>query len=56
VDHGQRLAVEAEARLYVHDRVAMYLRSRGQYRQARTLLEQALTCRRRVLGDDTLTP
>ena len=51
-DHGQRLGVESEGWLYLQDRAAMYLRSRGQYRQAQTLLEQSLAGRRRVLGQD----
>ena len=51
-DHGQRLEVEPEACLYLQDRAAHYLWSRGQYRQAQTLHHQTLTARQRVLGTD----
>jgi hypothetical protein len=52
VDHCQRLEVEAEAWLWLLNQAAYYLWSRGQYRQALTLLEQALAGCRRVLGED----
>ena len=50
--HGQHLDVEPETCLWLLNKAAMYLWSRGQYRQAHTLIEQTLTSRRRVLGDD----
>jgi tetratricopeptide (TPR) repeat protein len=51
-NHGQDLDVEREACLWLLNKAAMYLWSRGQYRQAHTLIEQALAGRRRLLGDD----
>jgi tetratricopeptide (TPR) repeat protein len=56
--HGQRLDVELVAWLWLLHQAGVYLASRGQHRQALTLLDQALAGRRRVLGDnhpDTLT-
>jgi tetratricopeptide (TPR) repeat protein len=52
VDHGRRLDVEATAWLWLLHQAAVYMRSRGQYRQALPLHEQAAAVRRRVLGDD----
>jgi tetratricopeptide (TPR) repeat protein len=57
-DHGRRLDVESAGWLWLLHQVALYLRSRGQYRQALALYERALVGRKRVLGDhhpDTLT-
>jgi tetratricopeptide (TPR) repeat protein len=57
-DHGQRLDVELVAWLWLLHQAGVYLASRGQHRQALTLLDQALAGRRRVLGDnhpDTMT-
>jgi tetratricopeptide (TPR) repeat protein len=51
-DHGQCLQVEPDACLWLQNQAAVYLWSRGQYRQALMLLERALAVRRRVLGDD----
>jgi hypothetical protein len=39
-EHGERLSIEPEAWLGLLHQAAVYLRSRGQYRQARTLHEQ----------------
>jgi tetratricopeptide (TPR) repeat protein len=52
VDHGRRLDVEATAWLWLLHQMAVFMRSRGQYRQALPLHEQAVAGRRRVLGDD----
>jgi tetratricopeptide (TPR) repeat protein len=52
VEHGQRLQVEAEAWLWLLNQAAHYLWSRGQYRQALGLLEQALAGLRRMRDDD----
>jgi tetratricopeptide (TPR) repeat protein len=57
-DYAETLEVEAEATAELCSRAGFYLWSRGQYRQALALEEQALAARRRVLGDehpDTLT-
>jgi tetratricopeptide (TPR) repeat protein len=51
-EHGHRLEVEPQTRTWLLNKAAYYLWSRGQYRQARELLERSLTVRRRVLGDD----
>jgi hypothetical protein len=51
-NHGQQLGVEHEACLWLLNKAAMYLWSRGQYRQAHTLIEQTVAGRRQVLGDD----
>jgi tetratricopeptide (TPR) repeat protein len=51
-DHGQRLDVELVEWLWVLHQAAVYLWSRGQYRQALTLQEQALAGLRSMLGDD----
>jgi tetratricopeptide (TPR) repeat protein len=51
-NHGQQLDVEQEACLWLLNKAAMYLWSRGQYRQAHTLIEQTLAGRREVLGND----
>jgi tetratricopeptide (TPR) repeat protein len=51
-EHGRRLDVEHAMWLWLLHQAAVYLRSRGQYRQALTLHEQALAARQRVLGDD----
>jgi tetratricopeptide (TPR) repeat protein len=50
--HGRRLEVGGEEGLWLLHQAALYLGSRGQYRQALTLNEQVLTGRRRLLGDD----
>jgi TIR domain/Tetratricopeptide repeat/NB-ARC domain len=52
VDHAEAFDVEAEATAELCSRAGLYLWSRGQYRQALPLGEQALAARRRVLGDD----
>ena len=52
VDHAQRVDVEAEPRLWLLSRAGAYLWSRGQYRQAVTLNQQALVGYQRLLGDD----
>jgi tetratricopeptide (TPR) repeat protein len=52
VDYAETLDVEPQATALLFNKAAVYLRSRGQYRQALTLHEQALTGLRRVLGDD----
>lgn len=52
VEHGQRLEAElADCNRLLHE-AAVYLRSRGQYHQARDLHEQGFAGLRRVLGDD----
>jgi tetratricopeptide (TPR) repeat protein len=51
-DHGRRLDLEPAASLWLLQQAAVYLRSRGQYRQARTLYEQTLAGRQQLLGDD----
>jgi hypothetical protein len=52
VENGQRLDVELKACFGLLHNMGMYLRSRGQNRQALTLDEQAVAGRRRILGDD----
>jgi tetratricopeptide (TPR) repeat protein len=52
VDHGEALEVEAETIALLRMEAGFYLWSRGQYRQALTLHEQALAGRQRVLGGD----
>jgi tetratricopeptide (TPR) repeat protein len=52
VDHAETMDVEPEATAHLLHEAAFYLRNRGQYRQALSLFEQALTACRRVLGDD----
>jgi tetratricopeptide (TPR) repeat protein len=51
-DHGERLDVEPGVWPWLLSQSAGYLWSRGQYRQALTLNEQALAGYRRTLGDD----
>jgi tetratricopeptide (TPR) repeat protein len=51
-NQGQRLRVEPETCLWLQGQAALYLWSRGQYGQARTLQEKTLAGQRRVLGDD----
>jgi hypothetical protein len=51
-DHGRRLDVETTAWLRLLDQAGLYLWSRGRYRQALTLQEEALSGFRRPLGDD----
>jgi tetratricopeptide (TPR) repeat protein len=51
-DHGRRRNVENERCLSLLTEAAAYLWSRGQYRQALPLDEQALAGRRQLLGDD----
>jgi tetratricopeptide (TPR) repeat protein len=51
-DHGRRLDVEPERCLSLLRQTATYLSSRGQYRQALTLSEQALAGSRQLLGED----
>jgi tetratricopeptide (TPR) repeat protein len=51
-DHGRRLAVEPVAWLWLLHQAAIYLRRRGDYRQALLLHDQALAGRRRVLGEE----
>jgi len=50
-NHAQALDIEAETAAWLLNEAAEYLRSRGQYQQARRVHEQALAARRRVLGD-----
>jgi tetratricopeptide (TPR) repeat protein len=52
IGHGQDLDAEPEAWLWLLRQAATYLWSRGQYRQAVTLDQQALAGCRRLLGDD----
>jgi len=52
VDHGRRLGMEPKRRLYLLSQAATYLWSRGQYRQAHPLAEQALADLRQLLGED----
>jgi tetratricopeptide (TPR) repeat protein len=52
IDYAQRLEVDAEGWLSLLSHGGLYLWSRGQYRQALALEEQALNGYRRVLGDD----
>lgn len=54
-DHAQRLDVEPEAYEWVLNQVAVYLWSRGQYRQAEPLLERVVTSSSQRLGDDNPT-
>jgi tetratricopeptide (TPR) repeat protein len=51
-DHAEGLEVEAETTASLRSAAGWYLWSRGQYRQALALEEQALAARRRVLGED----
>jgi tetratricopeptide (TPR) repeat protein len=51
-DHGRRLAVETTAWLRLLEQAGVYLWSRGRYRQALTLQEEALSGLRKALGDD----
>jgi tetratricopeptide (TPR) repeat protein len=51
-EHGQRLEVELKVRLWLQHQAAIYLWSRGRYRQALTLQEEALAGRRRLLTDN----
>jgi tetratricopeptide (TPR) repeat protein len=52
VDYAKKLDIEPNvAALLLHE-AAFYLQSRGEYRQALTLAEQALAGYRQVLGDD----
>jgi tetratricopeptide (TPR) repeat protein len=51
-DYGRRLDVEPVAWLWLLHQAAVYLRSRGQYRQAVTLQAEALAGRRRLFGED----
>jgi tetratricopeptide (TPR) repeat protein len=50
--HGERLSIDTKAWLRLRAEAATYLWSRGQYRQAIAMQEQALAGYRRVLGDD----
>jgi len=50
--HAQRLDVEAEGRLWLLSRAGWYLGSRGRYRQAVRLHDQALAGYRRLFGDN----
>ncbi len=52
VDYAEKLGVESEATALLLNQAAVHLRSRGQYRQALTLHEQAVIGLQRVLGDD----
>jgi tetratricopeptide (TPR) repeat protein len=52
VDHGRRLDVEPKRCLWLLSQAATYLWSRGQYRQALPLAEQALAGLRQLLGED----
>jgi tetratricopeptide (TPR) repeat protein len=52
VDHGRRLDVEPKRCLSLLSQAAAYLWSRGQYRQALPLAEQALAGLRQLLGED----
>jgi Tetratricopeptide repeat len=52
VDHAQALDIEAETAAWLLNEAAEYLRSRGQYQQARRVHELALAARQRVLGPD----
>jgi hypothetical protein len=52
VGHGRRLEVEPERCLSLLSHAATYLWSRGQYRQALTLDQQALAGLRQLLGQD----
>jgi tetratricopeptide (TPR) repeat protein len=51
-EHAQRLDVEPEAWPWLLHKSAVYLSSRGQYRQALPHHKRALTGRRRLLGDE----
>jgi tetratricopeptide (TPR) repeat protein len=51
-EHAQRLDVEPEAWPWLLHKSALYLSSRGEYRQALPHHKRALTGRRRLLGDD----
>jgi tetratricopeptide (TPR) repeat protein len=52
VDHGRRLGIEPKRCLSLLSQAATYLWSRGQYRQALPLNEQALAGLRQLLGED----
>jgi tetratricopeptide (TPR) repeat protein len=48
--HAQRLQVAGEAAGWLLHRASIYLRGRGQYRQAKPIAEQALTLTQATLG------
>jgi tetratricopeptide (TPR) repeat protein len=50
--HAERLAVSQEAAGWLLDRASIYLRRRGQYRQARPIAERALAVTEEILGQD----
>jgi tetratricopeptide (TPR) repeat protein len=52
LDHAQHLDEETNPRLWLLTHAAGYLWSRGQYRQALTLQEEALAGYQRTLGND----
>jgi Tetratricopeptide repeat len=52
VDHAQGMEVELQAVAGLCSKAGVYLWSRGQYRQAQALMEQALAGYRRIRGND----